>query len=107
MQIAQIMQGDQYGLLFKVTVDKQPATADAFDDLEITVGPLSKRMSTGEITYDPSLQGFVFSLTQEESFGLRGLKQVQLRPKFADTGYVRGVDLGQVEIVTSLSTEVL
>ena len=103
-----IMQGDQYAIPFEILKgDGTAACADDFTEVEIVVGMLQKRLSTGEIEYSRAARAFLFPLTQAESFSLRNMPQdVQLRVK-TGAGDVIGIPLGQMVVEISHSREVL
>lgn len=106
--IVSMMQGDSYNL--KVTIlnkDKTPVTPDDVRDVEITVGSLSKTYANNEVTYNEGIEQWLFPLTQEETFKFapaRVKAQVRIVMK---SGIVEGVPLGTVNVLESISKEVL
>ena len=103
-----IMQGDQYPLQFTLVSENSAAIpADTVGEIEVTVGPLRKTLTAGEIVYDNATGTFSLPLTQEETFSLdaRAHKmQVRLRSK---NGEVIGEDAGTLTVRAAQSKAVL
>lgn len=103
-----MMQGDSYGLSIEIrNVDDALVTADDVADVEITIGFLKKRYSTGDVIYRADIGKWVFPLTQEETFKFPATRvKGQVRVKFVD-GFTEGASLGYVNVAESSSKEVL
>jgi hypothetical protein len=103
-----MMQGDSYGLPFKILrKDDSIVTADDIADVEITVGFLTKKYSTGGVSYDSENGKWYFHMTQEETFQLPPIRnKVQIRFLW-NNGVVEGVSLDGINVVESISKEVL
>lgn len=101
-----MMQGDSYdlGIVLKNNAG-QPVTPDDVQDVEITIGTLSKRYKEGKLIYSNGT--WLFPLSQDESFSLRpGPKEAQVRVKWAN-GFVEGRPILGVRIQESMSKEAL
>lgn len=101
-----MMQGDQYRLPMSVTMNGTAVTGEAVANVEVMLGSIRKTIEDGDIFYDPLQEAFLISLTQEDTFRLRGGVKVNLRCKFL-SGDVIGADLGIVDISQSTSKVVL
>lgn len=102
-----MMQGDQYKLPIKLMdADGTFVTLEEIKDLEVFVGMAGKMLSKGEIEFEPIENVFYVSLTQQETFMMRGDVSVQARVLFLN-GDVVGVDLGKIIFVKATSREVL
>lgn len=101
-----MMTGDAYLLPIGITLEGAQATDGAFEEIEVTIGSVRKTMSEGDITFDEESEDFFVRFTQEDTFKLRGKKNVQMRVKFAN-GEVIGVNVGELEHEESTSKEVL
>ena len=100
-----MMQGDSYGIPVEIRNSKgEVVTAADVSDVEIVVGGLRKSYKKGEVKYSDNK--FIFPLTQEETFRFSGSVKAQVRVVWP-SGDVDGVFLGNVEVATSLSKEVL
>lgn len=100
------MQGDSYdlGIVLKNNAG-QSITPTDIQDVEITIGAISKRYKKGQLVYTNGL--WIFPLSQDESFGMRpGPKEAQVRVKWAN-GFVEGKPIYGVSILESKSKEVL
>lgn len=103
-----MMQGDSYSIAIIIEdYNGNPVTTEGVQDLEVTIGNITKKYSTGEITYSTESQFWQFPITQQETFDLLPSKvKAQLRLLWQN-GDVEGVDLGYVRIKESMSKEVL
>ena len=103
-----MMQGDSYALGIEILDGKGNAVTNAdIQDMEITVGNLSKKYSGGDLIYDEDSGKWGFPLTQEETFQMKPMRvKVQARILWPDKS-VEGVDLGYTRIHESESKEVL
>lgn len=103
-----MMQGDSYSL--KVNILKKDKTlvlpADV-SDVEITVGSLRKTYAKNEVIYNEGLERWLFPLTQEETFKFTPARvKAQVRVVLKD-GTVEGIPLGTINVLESISKEVL
>lgn len=102
-----MMQGDSYSIPFEIKVDGIMASESTFADVEISIGNITKTMSSGDITFDAEQNAFMFPITQQETFALRNTPQkVQIRVKYA-SGDVYGVDIDKIDVAGSISKAVL
>lgn len=102
-----MMQGDSYGIPFEIRVDGVIASDSDFEDVEISIGNITKSISSGGVSFDGTKNAFVFSVSQEETFALASVKQrVQIRVKRLN-GYVHGVALDGFDVVGAISKAVL
>lgn len=97
-----MMQGDAYLLPIHVEIEGETIDANMFSDIEISIGPIRKYMVRGDIEFNEETKDFEAYLTQKETFKLGKKEKVQIRFKF-NSGDVIGVNLGEKEIVPSLS----
>lgn len=103
----QIMQGDSYDIPFTISTQSGLCNIDDFEDIELMVGTLIKKLSDGQISYDEETQQFSFSVSQQETLLLPSAPQrVQIRCKFSNE-YVVGKVLDNATITLSISKEVL
>lgn len=102
-----MMQGDAYSIPIEVKMQDRYLEDKDIEDMEVLLGLVRKTFKSGEITYDRDLQKFMFPLSQEDTFRLKGKKQpVQIRIK-TPTGEVMGMRLNDLTIDFSDSREVL
>ena len=103
-----IMQGDSYNLPVDVVNDENIVVTPAdVVDVEISIGSLRKTYAAGDITYNANAGQWIFPLTQEETFKMIPCRvKVQIRFKWFD-GSIEGADLGYIDILESMSKEVL
>lgn len=102
-----MMQGDQYKLPIELEyADGTFVTRKEVKDMEVFVGGTRKMLSKGEIEFDPLENVFYISLSQKETFMMRGDVSVQARVLFL-SGDVVGVDLGKLNFAQSTSKVVL
>lgn len=101
-----MMQGDSYNLGFTVLNNaKVPVTPEDIQDMEITIGRLSKTYRNAQITFQDGK--WLFPLTQEETFGFwPKATKTQIRIVWAN-GIVEGKPIHGVRINESISKEVL
>ena len=102
-----MMQGDQYRLPIELKdADGTFVTQDEIKDLEVFVGVARKMLSKGEIEFDSLDNVFYVSLSQKETFMMRGDVSVQARILFL-SGDVVGIDLGKINFAQATSKVVL
>ena len=102
-----MMQGDQYKLSIELKdADGTFVTREEVKDMEVFFGTTRKMLSKGEIEFDPLENVFYFSLSQKETFMVRGDVSVQARVLVL-SGDVVGVDLGKLNFAQSTSKAVL
>ena len=102
-----MMQGDQYRIPIELKdSDGTFVTLEEVKDMEVFFGTARKMLSKGEIEFDPLENVFYVSLSQNETFMMRGDVSVQARVLFL-SGDVVGVDLGKVNFSQSTSKVVL
>ena len=101
-----MMQGDSYRLPIQVTMNGEVVTLTMVEDVEVMLGSIRKTLYDGSVSYDDTQEAYLVSLSQEDTFRLRGGANVQVRVKFL-SGDVLGVDLGYVDIKSSASKVVL
>ena len=102
-----MMQGDQYRIPIELKdSDGTFVTLEEVKDMEVCFGITRKMLSKGEIEFDPLENVFYFSLSQKETFMVRGDVSVQARVLFL-SGDVVGVDLGKLNFAQSTSKAVL
>ena len=102
-----MMQGDQYRLPIELKYAEGTfVTREEVKDVEVFVGKTRKTISGGEIEFDPLENVFYVSLSQNETFMMRGDVSVQARVLFL-SGDVVGIDLGKLNFVQSTSKVVL
>ena len=102
-----MMQGDQYRLPIELKdADGTFVTREEVKDMEVFVGTTRKMLSKGEIEFDPLENVFYVSLSQNETFIMRGDVSVQARVLFL-SGDVSGIDLGKLNVSQATSKVVL
>ena len=101
-----MMQGDSYRLPIQVTMNGEVVTLNMVEDVEVMLGGIRKTLGDGSVSYDDAQEAYLVSLSQEDTFRLRGGANVQVRVKFL-SGDVLGVDLGYVDVISSASKVVL
>ena len=102
-----MMQGDQYRLPIELKyADGTFITQEEVKDVEVFVGTTRKMLSKGEIKFDSLENVFYVSLTQKETFMMRGDVSVQARVLFL-SGDVVGIVLGKLNFEQSTSKVVL
>lgn len=102
-----MMQGDQYRLPIELNhKDGAPIGREEVKDIEIFIGGVRKTISSGDVNFDESEKTFYIYIYQKETFMLRGDVKAQARILFPG-GDVIGVNLGTINIETSVSKVVL
>ena len=102
-----MMQGDHYRIPIELTdSDGFFVTLEEVKDMEVFFGTTRKMLSKGEIEFNPLENVFYVSLSQKETFMMRGDVSVQARVLFL-SGDVVGVDLGKLNFAQSTSKVVL
>ena len=102
-----MMQGDQYRIPIELKdSDGTFVTLEEVKDMEVFFGITRKMLSKSEIEFDPLENVFYVSLSQNETFMMRGDVSVQARVLFL-SGDVVGVDLGKLNFAQSTSKAVL
>lgn len=97
-----MMQGDQYGIPFHITINGETVQPKDVDTVEITIGPFTKT----ELTYDVETGDWIYPMTQGESFRFGTYENVWVRVKFKG-GNTIGKKVGKIDIEDSASKEVL
>lgn len=100
-----LMQGDEYPISFKIKMQGKPVDINTIELVEFVIGDMVKKYPDTAY-YDSDSSKFKVFLTQEETFAINKPLPVQVRVKF-NSGDVVGDDLGSVNIIKSLSKEVL
>lgn len=102
-----MMQGDEYKIPFEIEIDGFAANGENVADVEISIGNITKTMSSGAITFDAEQGAFLFPITQNETFSLRNTPQkVQVRVKDNQSN-VQGIQLENIDVVGSVSKAVI
>ena len=103
-----MMQGDSYGRLITIRNANDVVITEAdVEDVEITIGFLKKKYSTGEVLYRKDVERWVFPMEQGETFRFPAMRvKGQVRVKFKN-GDTEGASLGFVNVFESASKEVL
>jgi len=111
MATVRMMQGDSYALLINLAQNNIPLTPEMVADVEICVGEsLRKTLSGGEVFYNDILKQWYFKPTQEDTLSLEpNGYDVIARIKFspAPDADVKGIKVGQIVIIDTLSEEVI
>lgn len=105
-----IMQGDQYAL--PIDIKNKETGADITDADAVVInamlGKMKKTSKDGGINYSPDAGCWLMHLTQQDTFSLpRGMVNVQIRVKMADSDDIIGERNTPIEIVKSDDLEVL
>ena len=102
-----MMQGDQYRLPIELKdADGTFVTREEVKDMEVFVGNTRKMLSKDEIEFEQLGNVFYVSLSQKETFMMRGEVSVQARVLFL-SGDVVGIDLGKINFAQATSKVVL
>lgn len=101
----EIMQGDEYPISFKIKMHGKPIDINTIEMVEFVIGEMVKKYPD-IVYYDADSSKFKVFLSQEETFAISKSIPVQVRVKF-NSGDVVGEDLGTINIIKSLSKEVL
>lgn len=101
-----MMQGDQYRVPLQLTLNGEIVTDEIVENVEVMLGNIRKTKEENVVTYDALQEAWLISLTQQDTFLLRGSIKVTVRCKF-NSGDVIGVDLGMIDILHSASKVVL
>ena len=103
-----MMQGDSYGILVEITKeDGTLVTGSDVSEVEITIGPYTKTMTSGAVVYDDVDGSFIFPVSEEETFRLKPHPvNAQIRIMWTD-GSIEGVPLGKIRVSESMSKGVL
>lgn len=101
-----MMQGDSYNLAFTVKNNAGAVVTPAdIEDMEITIGHISKTYKNIQVTYKDGK--WLFPLSQEETFGYwPKATKAQIRI-FWPNGIIEGKPIHGVRVHESLSKEVL
>ena len=95
-----MVQGDSYNLSVTIKNKGQPLDVASVEKVEIYL----QKSYPGEIGYEDGK--FLFPLTQQETFRLPKLGQMQVRVKFK-SGDVIGSEIKQIDVAHALSKAVL
>jgi hypothetical protein len=102
-----MMQGDSYKIpIYLTDSEGNLITQSDVKDVEIFVGVCRKTLSDGSVVYYDSEKVFFVSVSQKETFMMRGDVSVQARILFL-SGDVVGVDLGKLNFAEATSKVVL
>lgn len=102
-----MMTGDAYELPIQITLKNGIASDDDFKDVEVVIGnAIRKTLKEGGVRFDVNSNEFLVKLTQDDTFQLRGKRDVDIRLLFAN-GEVFGVKAGTLEHEESQSRTVL
>lgn len=101
-----MMQGDSYNLAILILNNAGSAVSPTdVQDVEITIGKRSKRLSEGQITFENGR--WMYPVSQDESFSvLPGAVPAQVRVVWK-SGIVEGKRIDGVRMHESISKEVL
>ena len=101
-----MMQGDSYNLGIRILNNAgSPVTDQDAADVEITIGSLRKTYGSGQLQFFENL--WLFPISQAESFGgLPAPQKAQVRIKWQN-GLIEGAPLYGVNLLESISKEVL
>lgn len=101
-----MMQGDSYGLAIEIkNVDDSAITPNDVEDIEVTIGHLRKTYKDGDVVFKDEM--WIFPLTQVETFKFpASCVKAQIRVVWPG-GNVEGVSLGRINVIESMSKEVL
>nr|DAK88393.1 MAG TPA: BppU domain protein [Caudoviricetes sp.] len=102
-EVRHLVQGDSYNLSVTIKNKGQPLDIASVEKVEISLLYLQKSYP-GEIGYEDGK--FLFPLTQQETFRLPKLCQMQVRVKFK-SGDVIGSEIKQIDVAHALSKAVL
>lgn len=100
------MTGDAYILPLEISFESGKATLADFLEIEVTVGSVRKTLSSGDITYDEESGDFDVRFTQEDTFKLKGKRDVDVRLVLVNEDVI-GVKAGTLEHIESQSKQVL
>lgn len=102
-----MMQGDSYGLPIEILKGNAVATPEDVSNVEFMLGHVRKTYADSEIVFSADTGEWVVHLTQNDTFMLRTVRtRAQLRVKWKSGG-VEGFDFGYINVIESLSKEVL
>lgn len=104
-----MMQGDKYSLAIELKYLSNGAfvTDAGVEDIEITIGPMRRTLSGGDLQYVPSLKKWLFPVSQEQTMGLWPKRYKAQARIVWPGGEIEGVKLGLVRVDESISKEVL
>lgn len=100
------MTGDAYNLPIEITFESGKATLEDFLEIEVTIGSVRKTLSSGDVTSDVETGDFIVRFTQEDTFKLKGKRDVDVRVVLVN-GDVIGVKAGPLEHIESQSKQVI
>ncbi len=100
------MTGDAYILPLEISFESGKATLADFLEIEVTVGSVRKTLSSGDITYDEESGDFDVRFTQEDTFKLKGKRDVDVRLMLVNEDVI-GVKAGNLEHIESQSKQVI
>lgn len=100
-----MMQGDAYAIPFTITDSGEELDLSAIHCIEFCVDEIRK-IYPDEVTYKSDTNEFLFPITQEETFRLKGKAHCQIRVHFT-SGNVIGTDAGNIPVRESTSKVVL
>lgn len=95
-----IQQGDQYAIPVKIKSGDMTITPEDCTDVRIKISDSMLSYKDEEVTFNPIDQTWCFPLTEELSFGLNHLVNIQVGVKFGDDYLYSPVQT--IEIGTSI-----
>lgn len=103
-----MMQGDAYGIRIKILSESGTSiTPSDVSEVEVTIGSLIKTYGSGDVTYDSTIDAWVFPLTQDETFKFRAARAKAQVRIVLNNGNIHGIPLGYINVDESISKEVL
>ena len=101
-----MMQGDSYPIGISILNNAgNPVTPDDVRDIEITIGPITKKYSVGQLMYTDGQ--WLFPITQKDTLNIMpGVVAAQVRVAWAN-GIVEGKPLYGIRNEESISREVI
>ena len=105
---ADMMQGDAYGIRIKILSESGTSiTPSDVSEVEVTIGSLIKTYGSGDVTYDSTIDAWIFPLTQDETFKFRAARAKAQVRIVLNNGNIHGIPLGYINVDESISKEVL
>lgn len=101
-----MMTGDAYVLPIEISFESGKATVEDFLEIEVTVGSVRKTLSSGDVTYDEETGEFNVRFTQEDTFKLKGNRDVDVRLVLVNEDVI-GIRAGTLEHIESQSKQVI
>lgn len=102
-----MMQGDSYKIPIEILAEDGVVDPTVLSEVEVVLGRLVKTLSSGAISYDASKQEFLVPVSQKETMYMPQTVRAQVRVKLKDSEDVIGIDLGEIDVTSTLSKVVL